>query len=131
MATRKSSRIAAKRKPLLKELPRTPENGEQGVQCSICLGDIVFRGRLSVCKHRFCYACILEWSKVYSQKCGGINALYYVLLFVEHQHVPALQEKIPLYHESKIRHITVHISLFVLDILYINETYILSVNIGT
>ena len=68
MATRKSSRIAAKGRPVLRKFPGTPENGEASMQCSICLADIKFRGRLSVCKHKFCYACILEWSKVQLMK---------------------------------------------------------------
>ena len=64
MATRKSSRIAAKAKPLVKRTCRTPESAGKRIQCCICLGDISIRGRLSVCKHKFCYTCILEWSKV-------------------------------------------------------------------
>ena len=104
MATRKSSRIAAKRRPLLKRLSRTPENGDLGMQCSICLGEITFRGRLSVCKHKFCYACILEWSKVW--KYSRIKRIMLCVLYpVEHQHVPALQEKISVHHEGKLRHI--------------------------
>ena len=80
MATRKSSRIAAKSKP--PKLSRTPEyGGLLGMQCSICLGDIAFRGRLSVCKHKFCYTCILEWSKV-RLKYREINALFCLCTFL-------------------------------------------------
>ncbi|CAB3995214.1 Av71 muscle cell intermediate filament [Paramuricea clavata] len=40
-----------------------PENDEEPHNCVICLDKVSCRGKLSVCQHWFCFACILEWSK--------------------------------------------------------------------
>ncbi|XP_065893367.1 PHD and RING finger domain-containing protein 1-like [Dysidea avara] len=63
MATRKSSRLAGKVKRPTKESSSLEDRHAEAQCCTICLGNIKFRGKLSVCRHQFCYTCIFEWSK--------------------------------------------------------------------
>ncbi|XP_028396459.1 dentin sialophosphoprotein-like isoform X2 [Dendronephthya gigantea] len=39
------------------------ETNEAAQNCVICLDTVSCRGKLSVCKHWFCFICISEWSK--------------------------------------------------------------------
>ena len=48
-------------KDKIEDNPRSPEPG-----CAICLGQIENMSYTDSCFHKFCFTCLLEWSKVSS-----------------------------------------------------------------
>lgn len=40
-----------------------PKRKRKNTECTICMGEVETRAKLSGCKHVFCKECILEWAK--------------------------------------------------------------------
>lgn len=46
----------------------SPSSSEDLNPCPICLGPILLESYLNICFHKFCYNCILQWTKVVAGK---------------------------------------------------------------
>ncbi len=59
-----SSGLKEKEVPAGSGTPPRPPPASSPTKCAICLGELVNRCYTNSCMHQFCFACLLQWSKV-------------------------------------------------------------------
>ena len=63
---------------------------DEDFTCVICLDIIKTQGRIPVCEHKYCYTCILEWSKV---RTHNYEENYYYIIWLIIYNIFILMQK--------------------------------------
>ncbi|CAL1393548.1 unnamed protein product [Linum trigynum] len=56
------------------KIPSPSSRESNGGHCPICLGSFIQESYLDTCFHKFCFKCILQWSKVVAGKHSGVQS---------------------------------------------------------